>query len=92
MPSFTSRPIRLLSIGLSQRAFTTVSDGPPSEARFSYPRVARFVVRGGREVRIAPDPHGDPAIYRLYVQGMMFEITAAKDMERAPKAWGNNGP
>ena len=47
-------------------------DGPPGEACFSYPRVARFVVRGGREVRITPDPRGDPAIYRLYVQGMML--------------------
>ncbi len=58
--------------GLIEERRIEWSDGPPCEARFSYPGVARFIVREGQEIGIAPDPRGDPAIYRLYVQGMML--------------------
>ena len=43
-----------------------------AEVSFSFPRVGRFLVRAGREVTITPDPDSDPAIFPLYVQGMML--------------------
>ena len=45
---------------------------PVQEARFNYPGLARFVVRGGRDLAITPYPDGDTALFRLYVQGMML--------------------
>jgi hypothetical protein len=41
-------------------------------ACFHFPGVGRFVVRGGREVIITPDPDADETIFPLYVQGMML--------------------
>jgi hypothetical protein len=47
-------------------------ESPPGEACFRFSKVARFSVRGGREVIITPDPEADHTIFRLYVQGMML--------------------
>ena len=41
-------------------------------AVFSFPGVARFTMRGGRELKITPDPRADESIFGLYVQGMML--------------------
>jgi hypothetical protein len=43
-----------------------------SEAVFSFPGVARFTIRAGREVTITPDPRADRSIFGLYIQGMML--------------------
>jgi hypothetical protein len=59
-----TRPIR-------KRAIEWIS-APVVQARFSYPGLARFVVRSGRELVITPDPNGDAGLFRLYVQGMML--------------------
>jgi hypothetical protein len=47
-------------------------DAAGSEAVFSYPGVARFTVRAGRELTITPDLQADESIFGLYVQGMML--------------------
>ncbi len=44
----------------------------PAEARFDYPGLARFTLRAGREMLIAPDPRGDATLLHLYVEGMML--------------------
>src|SRR3984957_12212415 len=43
-----------------------------SVATFSFEGVARFTLRGGRELKITPDPRADESIFSLYVQGMML--------------------
>ena len=43
-----------------------------SVATFSFQGVARFTLRGGRELKITPDPRADESIFSLYVQGMML--------------------
>jgi hypothetical protein len=58
----TSRPVESRSIDWRGLA----------EARFLYPGLARFVVRGGRELVVTPDPRGDRTILHLYIQGMML--------------------
>lgn len=40
----------------------------------SFPKVARFQIRAGREIRVTPVPGADTALIRLYVEGMMMAI------------------
>lgn len=47
-------------------------DASGGAAVFCLPGVGRFVVRGGCEVSITPDPNADRSIFGLYVQGMML--------------------
>lgn len=47
-------------------------EGPPASARFDYPSLGTFEVRGGRELIITPDDRGDSTLFRLYVEGMML--------------------
>jgi hypothetical protein len=65
--------IRLTAPGDSMEGRSIEWKGDPvPEARFNYPGLARFVVRGGRDLAITPHPEGDITLFRLYVQGMML--------------------
>ncbi len=44
----------------------------PAEASFNYPGLARFTLHTGRKLLITPHPGGDPALFPLYVEGMML--------------------
>jgi hypothetical protein len=45
-----------------------------AEVVCQFPKVGRFRVRGGREIRIAPVPGADTELIRLYVEGMMMAV------------------
>lgn len=44
----------------------------PGEARFWFEGVGGFLVRGGREVVVTPEPAVEPSLLRMYVEGMMM--------------------
>lgn len=47
-------------------------DGPNPEARLSFPGAGRFVIKSGHEILVEPEPGVDPALLRLYIEGMML--------------------
>lgn len=52
-----------------ERAIWSVS---PRDARFWFPNVGGFRVRGGREILLSPKPDIEERFLRLYVEGMMM--------------------
>jgi hypothetical protein len=47
-------------------------DGPAGETRFRFPEVGEFVLKGGRQVIVTPDPRAALDLLRLYIQGMIL--------------------
>jgi hypothetical protein len=44
----------------------------PGEARLWFKGVGGFLVRGGAEIVVSPEPEADESLLRLYVEGMMM--------------------
>jgi len=53
----------------NERAIWSVS---PQDARFWFPAVGGFRVRGGKEILLSPEPDVEERFLRLYVEGMMM--------------------
>lgn len=46
----------------------------PGEARFWFKDVGGFIVKDGSQIIVVPEPDGDRACLRLYIEGMMMAI------------------
>ena len=56
-------------------------EAPSREARFCFPGVGCFLVRGGSEIIIAPHAGADDSVFHLYVEGMMLASAGAARRE-----------
>jgi hypothetical protein len=64
--------IRLMPAAPNEVRSIEWGDDAEGETRFRFAQVGEFVLKGGRQVIVTPDPRAELDLLRLYIQGMIL--------------------